>query len=223
MHGFKEGVRQGRDQTGTRAVEDEFDYQVSRRLREKSFQHAALALGTTSEVLQKLLADAIAEELSVHQLARNIDNYFQLKSPARARVIARSELTDVINDGTLHAIKREGYDRKEWVTNIDGRERPQKGGDFDHRSANGQVVGINEPFIVSSEPALHPGADSLSAGNRCNCRCRLVAAGLPDDRKEAAGKMFLRAHGSLEPGFVVALRREFALQRRRILSHFPSP
>jgi len=215
-------VRQGKEQTGTRALEDEFDYQVSRRLREKSFQHAALALGTTKEALEGLLREAIEKELSVQQLARNIDNYFKLRSPARARVIARTELTDVINDGTLHAIKREGYDRKEWVTNIDGRERPQKNGDFDHRSANGQVVGINEPFSVSGELATHPGADSLSAGNRCNCRCRIVAAGLPDDRKRAAGKMFLRAHGSLERTFVVGLRHEFERQRRRILSHFPS-
>lgn len=215
--GFKQGVKQGKEQTGKRAVEDEFDYQVMARLRRKSLYHAALAIGTTKDELQLLLGTAIAEGQSVQQLAKAIDDYYALESRRRSLVIARTELTDTINDGTLHAIQREGYARKEWSTVLDGREREA------HHAANGQIVGINESFIIGGEVAKHPGDDSLSPANRCNCRCTVLASGLPDDRKVAFGKMFLRAHGSLERTLFIGLRHEFDRQRRRVLAHFPAP
>lgn len=209
-------MRQGRDGTQKRAEEDEFDAVVQSRLRRKTLFHAALAVGTTKEALEELLSEAIKEGQSVQQLAKNIDEYFKLQSRKRSLVIARTELTDTINDGTLHVIQREGYAQKEWITNLDGRERES------HREVHGQVVGINDVFKVGVSIARHPGDDNLPPNERIQCRCRLVAAGLPDDRKAASLRAFLRTHGSLERTLMVRLQQEFSRQRRRILSHFPS-
>lgn len=219
--GFQKGVEQGKKQTG-RAVEDEFDAQVIRRLKKKSLFHAALAVGTTKEELQKLLGKAVTEGQSIQQLAKAINDYFDLQSKMRSVRIARTEMTDTINDGTLHAIQREGYAQKEWSTVIDGRQRDGEDGNFDHESADGQIVNINEPFIVSGEIARHPGDDSLSPGNRINCRCAVLAAGLSDDRKRAFGKLFLRTHGAMERRLMVSLVQEFGREKRCVLSHFPS-
>lgn len=216
LFGFKKGAEQAKTKS-SRAIEDEYDYQVLYRLRQKSFYHAALVIGTTKEELQSILEQGLVEELSVQQVAKNINDYFKLQSRNRSLVIARTELTDTINDGTLHTLQREGHSHKEWITNLDGRERET------HAAANGQVVGIHESFIIGGSPARHPGDDSLPPGERIQCRCRLVSSGLPDASKAAYGKLFLRTHGSLEPIFVLALAREFVLQRRRILAHFPSP
>lgn len=215
LYGFKQGMLQAKTREKA-AKEDEFDAVVQSRLRRKSLFHASLAVGTTKDEMQKLLSEAVAEGQSVQQLAGRINDYFKVNSRKRSLVIARTEMTDTINDGTLHVLQREGYARKEWITNLDGRERAA------HRAANGQVVGMHEPFTVGGELAMSPGDDSLSPGNRCNCRCRIVAAGLPDDRKAALSRAFLHTHGSLERMLVVALAREFDLTRRRVLAHFPS-
>lgn len=56
--------------------------------------------------------------------------------------------------------------KKEWNAILDDRTRPA------HRIADGQVVGIDEDFIVDGEPLMFPGDDSrASIGNTINCRC----------------------------------------------------
>lgn len=126
--------------------------------------------------------------------------------------IARTELTDTINDGTHRALTKEGYTRKRWSTVIDGREREA------HAEADGQETLINEAFKVGGELAMYPGDENLSASARINCRCTLVAAGIPVDREELLGRAFLRIHSSLEHKFVVSLHKAFLFQRDRILS-----
>ncbi len=69
---------------------------------------------------------------------------------------------------------------------------------------------------------MAPGSETLSAGEKINCRCTVVGVGVPEDRKAQLDKRFLRAHGALEGKFVVQLRRAFQEQRTRVLSHFPS-
>ena len=62
---------------------------------------------------------------------------------------------------------------KEWETMGDNKVRVSP---FNHRAANGQQVGITEPFIVSGELLNYPGDSSLGAslGNIVNCRCLSV-------------------------------------------------
>lgn len=56
--------------------------------------------------------------------------------------------------------------KKEWNAILDDKTRPA------HRIADGQVVNIDEDFIVDGEPLMFPGDDSrASIGNTINCRC----------------------------------------------------
>ena len=200
-----------------RARRKGFSEFVRERLRRKSLEHAALAVATTKKKLQEVLMETLDEGGGVQELARGIRNVFAISSKVRSLRIARTELTDVINDGSNETLRSEGYPQKEWSTVIDGAERPT------HHNANGQTVGVNEFFRVGSEAARYPGDATLTPGERISCRCLIVGAGLSEDRKRQVGRRFLRVHGALERRFVVSLRRAFDAQRDRILTQFPAP
>lgn len=55
--------------------------------------------------------------------------------------------------------------KKRWQTILDGRERPT------HHRANGQIVPINQKFIVGGYPANYPRDPSLPMKELANCRC----------------------------------------------------
>jgi uncharacterized protein with gpF-like domain len=215
--GFKKGVEQGLKQGGgALAVTDVFTEAVQQALRERAFSHTTLVLGTTKDALEGILTKSFNEGQGVQELARNINNYFAVHSRTRSLTIARTELTGAINDGTHKTLVREGQTHRMWSTVIDGNERET------HAHADGQIVGIHEPFQVGGESCMYPGDDVLSAGELINCRCTEVGADVPIDRVRELGQQFLRLHGALENTFVIQLRRAFDRQRRRILSHFPS-
>lgn len=58
---------------------------------------------------------------------------------------------------------------REWLSVHDGRTR------FNHGMADGQRVGVNEPFTVGGEKLMFPGDGSMGAsgGNIYNCRCQI--------------------------------------------------
>lgn len=99
----------------------------------------------------------------------------------RARRIARTEMLSANGAATL-----EGYRQsqvivgKEWMCSMDDDSRKW------HKRADGQVVPVDEPFIVGGEKLMHPGDSSLgaSAKNVINCRCTMR----PKLRYEERGK-----------------------------------
>ena len=210
--GITQGLRQGQ---GNISPEDVFNQAVREALKRKSFDHAALAIGTTKDRLQELIEGAITEGKSIQQLSKDIRDQFDVDGKVRPLRIARTEMTDTINDGTAETLRREGFREKEWSTVIDGRERES------HAQADGQIVGMDDFFRIGGESCRFPGDDALSAGERINCRCAVLGAGLSEDRRAILGQSFLRAHGNLEKKLVVSLRRAFFEQRDRVLSHFP--
>jgi SPP1 gp7 family putative phage head morphogenesis protein len=186
-------------------------------LDSKSLVYAAATIRTTKKALAEEIDQAVQNGESVKQLASRIDDLFGSQMAYRSTRIARTQLTETINDGTLSALVTEGARFKQWSTVIDGRERPS------HHAANGQTVGINEPFRLDDGSAgMYPGADTLPVSQTANCRCVCVAADAPDTRKKVLGDLFLRTHGSLERKYVISLRRAFRAQRDRIISRLPS-
>jgi SPP1 gp7 family putative phage head morphogenesis protein len=213
---FTQGFVKGIDMTAvTVAVEDVFSKVIRDALKRKTFEHAALAINTTKDMLQAALTESLKKGESIAELGRRINDLYGESMGYRSRRIARTEMTDVINDGASLTLERENFAKKEWSTVIDGRERPS------HAAADGQVVGIHESFTLGFERAQYPGDENLSPGERVNCRCVVVGAGIPEDRKIATGKLFLRSHSALERRFVLQLLRAFREQRDRILSQFP--
>ncbi len=206
------GLKQG---PGKAKPEDVFTLAVRKALEARSLEHASKAIFTTKDEIAAALKASIEQGESVRQLAKRIDQLYGQSTGYRSLRIARTELTGVINDGTVKTLGKEGYQQKEWSTVIDGRERET------HAEADGQIVGIDDYFKIGGASAFAPGDPMLPPGETINCRCAIVGAGLPEDRKRVLGEEFLRTHGAIENRFVVSLRRAFLEQRNRVLSQFP--
>lgn len=89
---------------------------------------------------------------------------------ARARTIARTETHAAVNAGQAAAVRTlgpYGPDRKEWLATRDSRTRDT------HWLADGQVVGLDEPFVVGGALLQYPGGPG-PAREVINCRCTVL-------------------------------------------------
>jgi uncharacterized protein with gpF-like domain len=90
----------------------------------------------------------------------------------RARRIAQHETMTALNAATLEGYRQSKVvEKKEWMCACDERSREA------HKKADGQIVAIDEPFIVGGEELMHPGDSSMgaSAKNVIGCRCTMLA------------------------------------------------
>lgn len=130
-------------------------------------------LQTTSEAIRDALQEGFLEGEGIADLGSRIREIYDGMSRHRAELIARTETVAPANDGAVQGYKQAGVTKKEWITTMDGHARDA------HDVADGQVVGIDEPFIVDGEALAYPGADNGSAKNVINCRC--AVAGIMED------------------------------------------
>jgi len=99
---------------------------------------------------------------------------------ARARMIARTELTQARNAASEEGLKQLGATYKMWLSFDDGDTRRS------HRHIDGAVVPVRERFKWRSKQpgrykgktveAMAPGSLTLPPAERINCRCTLVDA-----------------------------------------------
>lgn len=86
--------------------------------------------------------------------------------------IARTQTTRLENKARIDAYsigEKMGYTMvKQWVAVGDDKTREA------HLHANGQIVPIDEPFIVDGEELMYPGDPNGSAENIINCRCTMI-------------------------------------------------
>jgi len=85
----------------------------------------------------------------------------------RAERIARTEMADVVNKGTLDGYGQSGVvQKKQWLSANDARPA--------HLQASGQERLLRQDFIVGGEKAKYPADPRLSPSNRINCRCTIT-------------------------------------------------
>ena len=124
---------------------------------------------TTKDKLKKRLSASIEEGQGLQQQITNIldeaESVYEEMSTTRAALIARTESCSTENYGIVSTYKVEGIEKKEFLAARDDRTRE------DHADADGQIVGIDEPFEVGGEEMDYPGDPACSASNICNCRC----------------------------------------------------
>lgn len=123
---------------------------------------------TTKEKLRKTLQEGVQNGEGVPELSKRIRNLFNDFSKTRAETIARTEVISANNAGSLESYKLGGVEKKEWITALDERTREW------HVEADGQIVGIDEPFLVGGEELMYPGDPSGSPENTINCRCTIA-------------------------------------------------
>ncbi|HEX7040831.1 MAG TPA: hypothetical protein VF202_11980 [Trueperaceae bacterium] len=127
---------------------------------------------TLARRLVALKAEGVPYVEASRQVARQYGTEFY-----RAERLVRSSYNTAANNAAAAALEEAGFTKKRWLTSRDARvRRPTPGSPYDHASADGQTVPVDQPFIVSGEPLMYPGDRSrgASAGNLINCRCSVI-------------------------------------------------
>ncbi|SNR95606.1 phage putative head morphogenesis protein, SPP1 gp7 family [Anaerovirgula multivorans] len=133
-----------------------------------------------NRVNQQILARQIKEEITRGLLQGK--GYRETTKAVKERMdvgatnvlrIVRTESQRVQNQGRLnsmeHAESKGVNMKKQWVSAIDSRTRNS------HGTADGQIVNIDEPFIVGGEELMYPGDPAGTAFNVVNCRCSMIS------------------------------------------------
>ena len=135
---------------------------------------------TTLKDIKSIIELGVIEGLSERDIGRRIESVAPSKGASRAQTIARTETHSASQAVQFEVAEYLDLDlMKVWTAAIDERTRTiADGAHFDHIGADGQKVGLNEPFIIDgidgSEELMYPGDTSGSAGNVINCRCVMV-------------------------------------------------
>lgn len=97
-------------------------------------------------------------------------------SEERSRVIARTESAQALNAADYSVSQELGdagvVHRREWLATMVGPSARRTR--MTHREADGQVVGMAEPFLVGGAPLLFPGDPSGPPEETIQCRCTLL-------------------------------------------------
>lgn len=130
---------------------------------------------TTRKQIKKAVIDGSDEGLGVSATSKLIrERTSGVIGRSRAATIARTETHAAASYATDEATRQLGLpnQRKRWVAVGDGRTRSH------HAAANGQEVGIDEPFLIrykgSDIQMSYPHDGSGGAANNINCRCLAI-------------------------------------------------
>lgn len=125
---------------------------------------------TTKRDVQRIINKGIKDGLSEKEIAELIRKSSPTLANNRAQLIARTETHTAANVAAQATAKASGVQlEREWVANM-GSERTR----VSHREADGQRVGMNEPFIVDGVPLMYPGDPEGPARLTINCRCAIA-------------------------------------------------
>lgn len=159
----------------TRKAEVDFEKLADQFHREHGSELIRAVAEVTRRLIRRLVSDGQRDGLSLDKIAKAIvERTSGSMARARAATIARTE-THAAASYATHEANR-GLDlpmqKKRWVSVGDERTREH------HRAANGQEVGIDEPFIIrwkGQEIRMkHPHDGAGGAGNNINCRCLAI-------------------------------------------------
>ena len=150
---------------------------------------------TTRRQIVTQVEQGYREGLGTREIGQNIRSTIPAIARWRADTIARTETHAAANFGSTEAARATGLPlRREWLAAHDDRTRtvdPVLGDadQFGHREADGQIVGMDQPFQIrrlagGTEALRYPGDPNGSPGNVVNCRCSvafIVDDGIDDE------------------------------------------
>ena len=153
------------------AVGISFDLQkpgIQRWLAAKVMKSAVEINDHTKRQVLEQLKEAEANGESIQDMEKRIKGLFEETYKHRAQTVARTEVISANNKAGVEAARQANMKHKVWVTALDEKTRPW------HAEADGQTVGIDEPFIVMGEELDFPGDPKASPENTINCRCTMT-------------------------------------------------
>ena len=144
---------------------------TARVLQQSASQIQHIAETTRAQVLEAI-DEAYQQGLSIPNAAALIKERMLESTPARARLIARTELSGIVNGGSLTAAQivtgatgEPLY--KKWLVGA-GAKHPRH---ELYSGLNGQVRALDDYFDVGGSKLQHPGDPAGPPRESCNCRC----------------------------------------------------
>lgn len=119
---------------------------------------------TTFNTLKEQFAESLASEEGRDELVRRIEDTYGNINESRAATIARTEVHNATQYGTVEGYKQSGLTTKIWVTVGDGSVRDS------HASIDGEEKPIDAAF---SNGLMFPGDPRGDASETVNCRCTI--------------------------------------------------
>jgi len=125
---------------------------------------------TTQNDIRGAITRGIDEGLGEKPIAKLIRAYAPSIAASRSQTIARTETHNAANESAQATAEATGIDmRRQWVASNDERTRTT------HAAANGQIVGMREPFTVGGVSLRFPGDSQANApAETINCRCAVI-------------------------------------------------
>ena len=136
-------------------------------------QKITMVNATTVALVQRQIRIGRDKGETPEEIAKRIRRSVKGSSAYRSQMIARTESHQAAQYGMIAgARKSETPMEKEWIAALDERTRGSSSSDrFDHISADGETVELNDSFLRTGEALDRPGDSSGSAGNTIACRC----------------------------------------------------
>lgn len=183
----------------------------AKRQLEKLGRRAAAISADLRTPVANAIAQAWAEGRSVVQTVRMIEAAVNGIAPARATMLARTDLISlsngananvvgILNDAAREAGEDPPINSKTWLSSQDGRVRPT------HQDADGQTVPVDQPYNVGGYDIAYPGDPDGPDEEVINCRCTelyseesATSASTGEIPEEAEAPTEMAAGGSVIP------------------------
>ena len=146
-------------------------------IRAHETKQSTLVNNTTADEISQILADARANGESIPEMVKATKQYFD-GIAYRAERVARTNVIACNNAAAQDVYVENGVKQHEWLSTHDERTRGESNGhpsdEFDHMAADGEAVGITEPFMATGGPLMYPGDPDGDPANTINCRCTIL-------------------------------------------------
>jgi hypothetical protein len=148
------------------ALADHWTQFMRHYVETKSGERIVGITDTTKKIVRGVLNEASDNGWGVEKTGRVMRERWRDIARLRSNTISRTEIVSASNAGDISGARSTGLDlEKSWLSTRDDRTRE------DHMDADGQLVGLNDPFTVGGEQLDQPGDPAGSPGNVINCRC----------------------------------------------------
>lgn len=166
------GPVRGRDEVSLelKDAREVFEAAIRNWVKLHALDRATSIMGTLKEAVRRVLVqsfgDGTGEAGTVKLIRERIGRELSASNAAR---IARTEMHTASTIGADEAARSTGLQLvKEWAAAEDSRTRAS------HNAADGQEVGLDEPFSVGGSTLMVPGDPNGPAKEIINCRCAIL-------------------------------------------------
>lgn len=160
--------RRGLEEVGVEPMFNLHNPRVDAHLQEGSTRIKNLVNETTRQDLRNQLVEGARAGESAAQMSKRVEQTFTQARGYRAERIARTEVMRSANFANYEAqVQSTVVQHRKWVSSYDQRTRD------DHKTLNGHVRKIDQPFEVGGASTMYPGGFGIPEQD-INCRCTTV-------------------------------------------------